>query len=158
MDPYGYGSYGDGFSVIAFLFVVIPMTIFAIAWYVIVALGLQQIFKKYNYPRPWAAWIPIYNSWVLLEVGKQPAWYSLAPLLAFIPFVGWLGGILYLIVYIFATINVNKAFGKEPGGWTVFAVLLSGIWMLVLGFGKSQPNPALANGPYFPPTQTGNAI
>lgn len=94
--------------------------------YVVTALGFQGIFKKAGQPA-WKAWVPILQSWTFAEVGGKEGWWC------FIPFAGW----------IMPAMNINKAFGKDNGGWLAYAILLPQIWMLHLGFGKDQYNERL---------------
>lgn len=97
-----------------------------IAAYVITSLGYQGIFKKAGQPA-WKAWVPILQAWTFAEVGGKEGWWC------FIPVAGFL----------LPAININKAFGKDGGGWIAYAFLLPQIWMLHLGFGGDQYNERL---------------
>lgn len=152
MDYYD-GSDVSGASLAVILFVSLIYLVVAAAVYVLFALGFSKMLKKYNHPQPWAAWVPVYNIWVMLDVGRQPAWYALFVIGTIIPWIGGLFGIVVIIVEIFAIININKAFRKPVGGYTVLGALLSPVWALMLGYGKDQPDLALSNGPFFPPAQ-----
>ena len=58
--------------------------ILVIAAVVVYFVGLSKLFKKAGKPG-WAAIVPIYNSWVLFEIGGQKGAYIFFSL---IPFVG----------------------------------------------------------------------
>lgn len=150
--PYGDNSL-TGADMAVLISFMLGYVVVALVIYVLFALGLSRILKKYNHPQPWAAWVPVYNVWVLLELGRQPGWYALLAIAGAIPVIGPLAAVLVVVVEIFAFININKAFGKSLGGYTVLAALLTPVWALMLGFGKDQPVLARSNGPYFPPAK-----
>ncbi len=103
------------------------MLYLAIVWaYCIpMIIGMWQMFKKAGY-EGWKSLIPIYNNYIMLKIVRRPAWWLI---LYLIPFVN-------IIVMIIVSINLSKAFGKDP----VFAVgliLLPPVFYCILGFDKS---------------------
>lgn len=116
----------------------------------------MAIFQKAKHPKPWAALVPVYNSWVLFEIGKQKGWFILvligAGFLNAIPVIGpliyMIATISYLVAIGFAYVNINKAFGKDPVSWTILAFLLPVIWLAILAWGKDKYDHELANGPF----------
>lgn len=92
-----------------------------------------KIFTKVG-EKGWKSLIPIYNTVILFKIA------GLSPLLIFvyfasvIPFVGWIA-VLGLTIYLMN--NLAKAFGKDSA-FTVGLVLLNTIFMMILGFGKSE--------------------
>ena len=85
--------------------------------------GLWKVFTKAGQPG-WAAIIPIYNIYVILKIAGRPGWWLL---LFLIPIVN-------LVIFIIASIDVAKAFGKGVGyGLGLF--LLGFIFYPMLGFG-----------------------
>ena len=96
-----------------------------------------KIFSKAGKPG-WAAIIPIYNLVVWLEIVGRPTWWIAAIILC--PPVGLVMGIILLV-------DLGKSFGKD-GAFTVGMILLSPIFMLILGFGSAeyQGPAALAGG------------
>ena len=109
-----------------FLFFVFTFVLIA---YVIGAWLLGRIFKKAGEPQ-WIAWVPIYNSWKLLELGGQQGFWAV---LALIPFVNIIAAIfLYIAMY-----HVGKKLGKED--WFVlFAIFLPIVWLVWLAFDDSK--------------------
>ncbi len=100
--------------------------IFAIAWYVIVAIALWRVFSKAGYPGILAI-IPIVNLFVLVKVAGYSAWMGL---LYLIPIVNF-------IFSIFVAIRLGDRFGKG-GGFSFFLLwLLAPIGYLILGFGAA---------------------
>lgn len=104
--------------------VVFPLIMLVFA--LIALVGCWKLFTKAGKPG-WAAIIPIYNSFVLMQIIKKPWWWLL---LLFIPFVS-------LIITLVISIELAKAFGKS----TIFGVIL--LWLfpigiLILGFDKSK--------------------
>ncbi len=108
-----------------FLFLVL----FAIAAYAVGAYLLGRVFKKAGVPQ-WAAWVPVYNSWKLLEMGGQQGFWAV---LALIPFVNIISAIfIYISMY-----EIGKKLGKE--GWFVLlAIFIPVVWMIWLGFDDSK--------------------
>lgn len=88
--------------------------------------GMWKTFEKAGKPG-WAALIPIYNIYIMIEiVGKPSIWL----LWCLIPCVN--------IVFSIWLINlVSKSFGKEEG-FTVGLVLLGFIFWPILGFGSAK--------------------
>lgn len=76
--------------------------------------GLWKTFEKAGHPG-WAAIIPIYNAYIMLQIAKRPAWWLI---LFIIPFVG-------IIVAIIMSLDIARKFGKSA---------LFGIGLAFLGF------------------------
>jgi len=95
-------------------------------WLVVVVIeiiGLWKIFTKAGKPG-WAALIPIYNAFVLLDIVGKPGWWFL---LMLIPCVN--------IVIVIIVINaLSKSFG-QGAGFTVGLIFLGFIFYPLLGFG-----------------------
>ena len=90
----------------------------------------MKIFKKAGRKDAWAAWIPIYNTYVLFEIAGRPGWWVF---LAFIPFFG---GLVLFVLSIIAYIDLAKSFGKS-GGFAVLLLLLPIIGYPMLAFGDA---------------------
>ncbi len=97
-----------------------------IAFAVVMIVAMWKLFAKADKPG-WAALIPFYNIWVLLEIVGRPGWWLL---LMLIPGVN-------LIISIIVMVDLAKAFGKETG-FAIGLILLPFIFMLILAFGKAQ--------------------
>lgn len=108
---------GNGAGSIVFLIVFLILAVASIA-------GMWKTFTKADRPG-WAAIIPIYNLYVMLEIGDNEWWWLLV--IMFVPIVN-----LYGLYRMFS--GVSKAFGQGFG----FAL---GLWLLgfvffpLLGFG-----------------------
>jgi hypothetical protein len=98
-DPYTYHSTTTLSSSDAagiFLAMMGFVAIVVIISYVVYAIFLGMIFKKAGI-ESWKAWVPVYNTWLLLEMGEQPGWWSI---LAFIPFVNIVAAVfMYIAMY-----------------------------------------------------------
>ena len=93
---------------------------------VLMIIALWKIFVKAGKPG-WAAIIPIYNFIVLLEIVGKPTWWII---LYLIPIVN--------IIFLIWTINLlSLSFGKDVG-FTIGMLLLSFIFIPVLGFGNAE--------------------
>lgn len=85
-----------------------------------------KVFSKADQPG-WAAFIPIYNIVVMLQIVGRPTWWVL---LCLIPFVN-------SIVFIILFLDLAKSYGKD----TMFAlglILLTPIFLPILAFGSAQ--------------------
>ncbi|MBW4060984.1 hypothetical protein HJC99_00175 [Candidatus Saccharibacteria bacterium] len=99
---------------------------------IIAIVGLWKIFTKAGNPG-WAAIIPIYNTYILLEIVGRPAWSLL--ILLFIPFVN-------LVLFIILALDLAKSFGKSAVFGVFGLIIFPYIGSLILGFG-----PAIYQGP-----------
>ncbi|TFD32233.1 DUF5684 domain-containing protein [Cryobacterium cryoconiti] len=107
----------------------------SIAVYVVTALGLSRMFGKADL-EGWRAWVPVLNTITFLQLGGYPALWVIALL---IPGVNIVGAVILCL----ALNNINRGFGRS-GGFTVLGILVSPVWVLILGFGKDTWNPAAA--------------
>lgn len=105
------------------------LLIFAIICYAVGAFLLGRVFKKAGVPQ-WIAWVPIYNTWKLLEMGNQQGFWSV---LALLPFVNIVSAVfVYIAMY-----HIGKKLGKED--WFVLlAIFVPVVWLVWLGFDDSK--------------------
>ncbi|MGO9560697.1 MAG: DUF5684 domain-containing protein [Acidimicrobiales bacterium] len=119
--------------------------LFEIALYVIVSIGAYGFFKKAGQPG-WAAFVPIYNAYIVLKIIGRPGWWLLLFFLGVIPFFG------SLAVLVLAAIICNdlaKSFGKGTG-FAVGLFFLGFIFSYILSYGSAQYlGPAAAGGGTF---------
>jgi hypothetical protein len=97
-----------------------------IAVIVVMIVAMWKVFTKAGKPG-WASLIPLYNTYVMLQVVGRPWWWLL---LMFIPFVN-------IVIAIIVTNDLAKSFGKGVG-WTVGLLLLPFIFMPMLAFGNAK--------------------
>ncbi len=93
---------------------------------VIQIIAMWKIFEKAGQPG-WAALIPIYNTYVMLEIVGREWWWLLLLLVPLLNFV-------VVVVVLF---DLAKSFGKD----TAFGfglLFLSPIFMPILGFGDAK--------------------
>lgn len=104
----------------------IGVMIFYLILYVFYGFCMYKIFQKAGREDAWAAFIPIYNLIVLLDIIKKPVWWIV---LFLIPFVN-----------IYASWVTNdrlaKGFGKETPLYTILLFFLGFIFIPVLAFGS----------------------
>jgi len=142
-DDYYYGS-----SVLAvYAGLIVFGLIFAIAIYVLSALFLKKIFEKAGVANPNVAWIPIYNFVLFFKLGDVSPYVYFAAiaaniLLSWIPVIGQIIGLAAAVVFVAAAYRVNLKLQKDPVPFTIFAALLSIIWLGVIAYGKEQWNTA----------------
>ena len=85
-----------------------------------------KIFSKAGQPG-WAAYVPVYNLLVLLEIVGKPWWWLL---LMLIPVVN-------IVLLIIVLNNLSRSFGKGAG-FTVGMIFLGFIFMPILAFGSAK--------------------
>ena len=85
-----------------------------------------KVYSKAGKPG-WACIIPIYNVVVLLEIVGRPTWWIV---LALFPCTA-------PIVLIIIMLDLAKSFGKD-NSFAAGLILLSPIFLLILGFGSAQ--------------------
>jgi len=127
------------------LILAIVYLVLVVGAYIISALLLGRIFKKAGLAS-WPAWVPIYNSWKLFEIGGQGGWWAI---LSFIPFVNFIAVIFMWI----AMYHIGLKLGKS-GAFVLLAIFLPLVWLIWLAVDSSTWNdkassaPSVANGPY----------
>lgn len=99
------------------MFALIPM--------IIILIAMWKIYTKAGKPG-WACIVPIYNIIVLLEIVGKPLWWIF---LFIIPIVN-------IVVSIMVYHQLSLSFGKDVG-FTVGLILLSIIFIPILGFGDA---------------------
>jgi uncharacterized protein DUF5684 len=96
--------------------------------YVITSFLLSRIFKKAGV-ESWKAWVPIYNSWILLELGGQKGYWAV---LSLIPVVN-IASVIFMFI---AMYHIGLKFGKE-GAFVLLAIFLPIVWCIWLAFDNS---------------------
>jgi hypothetical protein len=115
--------------------------VFAIAVYIISSLGAFGTYKKAgsNGEPAWAAFVPFYQFIVLLRIVGRPknwGWFLLLAVFGWVPILGIIASIAFLVIYIIVLNDLSKSFG-HTGAFTVGLVLLSVIFWWILWLGKS---------------------
>jgi len=93
---------------------------------IVLLIALWKIFTKAG-KSGWAVLIPIYNTYVLLEIVGRPWWWLLMLLIPGI-------NAIFIIILLF---DLSKAFGKGAG-FGLGLLFLSPIFILILAFGKPE--------------------
>lgn len=124
----------------------------AIIAYIIVSYLLSRIFAKAGVAG-WRAWVPIYNTWITLELGGQRGWVALlflSPLiidilpatpgaevavlgLAFLAFLASITATIFLYI---AMYKIGLHFGKDDY-FILWAIFLPIVWYAWLAFDQS---------------------
>lgn len=132
-SEYGYSTSltpAEGAAAFAIIMVIGAFALlFAAAAYIFIAICMVKIFKKAGTDNTWAAWVPFYNHWKLLEIGGQPGYWAV---LAIIPLVG----IASVVFTFIAQYNIGKSLGKG-GEFVLWAIFLPYVWFPWLAFDKS---------------------
>ena len=100
----GSGGAGGGLSLILWL-----------ATYLFSSYCFYVMFQKLSYSNAWFAWVPLLQTWAMLEVGDRSPWWIIG---LFIPFVNFVA-IFFLLS---AFINMVKKLDKNP--WFILLMLI----------------------------------
>ncbi|OQA02882.1 MAG: hypothetical protein BWY69_00789 [Planctomycetes bacterium ADurb.Bin401] len=92
--------------------------------------SLWKVFTKAGRPG-WAAIIPIYNAYILIQIVSKPVWWLI---LMFIPLVN-------LIIMFILDLELAKRFAKGTG-FAVGLFFLPFIFFPILAFSDAQYSPA----------------
>jgi hypothetical protein len=133
---YGYGSGLPLFSVLLVVYLAIIgfFLLVGVAFYVLTGFAFMKLFRKVGI-EPWAAWVPYFNVWRILELGGQAGWFSL---LGLIPY----GGIVTLVFECIAVNRVGIAF-RRTGSWVVLFIFLPFVWAWLLAADSEVYEPDL---------------
>lgn len=151
-DSYYYSSpsYSSGDASLAAGVVLVMFLIWFVVFvgvYVVTALCLMKIFKKAGVKDAWAAWVPFYNSWKLLEIGGQQGFWAV---LAIIPVVNIASAIfMYIAMY-----HIGKKLGKSDT-FVLWAIFLPVVWLIWLAVDQSTWNDANSSAPSLDPGARG---
>ena len=112
---------------------IVFMFFFMIALYVIVSIMLARIFRKAGV-EGWKAWVPVYNTWVTLELGDQKGWWAL---ILFVPIANVIATVfLYIAMY-----NIGLHLNKDEY-FVLWAIFLPLVWYAWLAYDNSTWTPA----------------
>lgn len=113
----------------AIAFLLLFSLIVIVASYIVYAWALGGIFKKAGV-ESWKAWVPVYNNWVLLELGGQPGYWAV---LAFVPIVN----IAAMVFMFIAMYHIGLKLGKD-GAFVILAIFLPLVWLIWLALDSSK--------------------
>lgn len=97
-----------------------------LVFFVVTLIGAWGIFKKANQPG-WAALIPVYNIWILLQIVGRPRWWLI---LYFVPVVGQIAWIINMW-------DLARSFERGIGH-ALGLVALPFVFTLLLGYDDMQ--------------------
>jgi signal peptidase I len=101
---------------------VLIVSLISLIFLVLPAFGSYLLFKKAGQPG-WKALIPVYNTYVMLEIAQRPRYWFL---LQFIPVVGWFISLGILVEFI-------KVYGKFKFYEHALTVFTAGLYFIYVG-------------------------
>lgn len=99
---------------------------------VLLIIGMWKIYTKAGRPG-WASIVPLYNVWVLCEIAGKPGWWMF---LLMIPLVN-------IAIWVIIAVALSEKFGHGLG-FAMGLILLPSVFYIILGFGGSRYQGALA--------------
>lgn len=133
--------------------------------YVINAIFLSKILKVAGHKKPVAAWVPVWNTVALMELGgiRKPWMWIVVILgssaLSAIPVIGFILSLALLVatvmLYIWIAKGVHAGLGMDSTGGIVLAVLLPLVWIIWMAIvagkkGRFNRGAAIDMGASFP--------
>ena len=131
-----------GIATVVILFSLLFAALIYVGW----SYCLGRIFKKAGV-ESWKAWVPVYNNWVLLELGDQQGFWAV---LALVPVVNIVSAVFMYIAYY----NIGLKLGKE-GAFVLLAIFVPVVWVIWLAFDSStwKGAPQATKQPATPPAK-----
>ncbi|MBR2766860.1 hypothetical protein IKD67_02130 [Candidatus Saccharibacteria bacterium] len=141
----------------------VAMSIFLVVWFIMMVIAWWKIFEKAG-EKGWKALIPIYDLYILYKIVGMKMWFWISLLLGVVGgiVIAAMGfdpntlnansfsgntlapAIIYVVELVISFVisvvvyaRLSKVFGHGVG-FTLGLVFLSGIFMLILGFGSSK--------------------
>ncbi|MFP4423609.1 MAG: hypothetical protein ACLFP2_00095 [Candidatus Woesearchaeota archaeon] len=113
--------------------VAIFVGLIAIGVYVYMAFAMMKTAQRLGTPNAWLAWIPIGNMVLMANMAKMHWWPVLLILIAWIPIIGWIAGLVLAVFAIIWQWKICEARNK-PGWWAILLIipLVGNIWGLVM--------------------------
>jgi hypothetical protein len=156
---YGYGNGAGTLTLVLVIYLVILGVALGLGLvvYVLMGFSFMKLFRKVGV-EPWAAWVPFFNVWRILELGGQAGWLSV---LSIVPY----GSTVTAVFESIAAYKIGVAFRKD-GSWVVLFIFLPYVWAWLLAADGVPYEPELnaqrgykppligfgsARGPYQPP-------
>ena len=97
----------------------IAFVILFLALYIYLGFAVMAIAKKTNTPKPWLAFVPVANVYLMAKAADLSGWYTTSLLLALIPFIGYFITVATL-AYIWWKIAVRIG---RPGWWGILMII-----------------------------------
>lgn len=113
------GNMGGAVGALLFLVFILALVVLLIA-------GNWKVFVKAGQPG-WACIIPIYNYYIYCKIVGRPGWWVILLLIPYLNF----------IFYIILMVDLAKSYAKGIG-FAVGLILLSPIFLCILGFGDAE--------------------
>lgn len=139
MSDIPYGSEAAGYQagneiagLLILFFYLAYFGFFFLVHYVVSGISFMEIGKKVGYKRYWFAWIPVLRVIMKLNLAGFSGWYILMGLLVFIPVIGWIG-LIGFVVYVWMKL---ASLCKKPDflGFFILIPLASFVLPLYLAF------------------------
>ncbi len=108
---------GGGAAGVDPVVLIIGLIVF-LAIYLFTAFAFMNIAKKMNVERPWLAFIPVANLYLVSKMAKMHWWPILLILPAAIPVIGSIFSFVLSVFYIIWVWKIFVHF-KKPGWWTL---------------------------------------
>ena len=106
---------------------ILILFLIALVLFILPSIGMYFMFRKAK-TAGWKALIPVYNTWVMLEIAQRPVYWVF---LQIIPVVGWFITLAILIEFV-------KTFGKFRFYQHALTVFSFGLYFIYIGLNKKD--------------------
>lgn len=97
--------------------------------YLVTSFLLGKIFGKAGISS-WKAWVPVYNTWNVLQLGGQKGYWAIVGLFPVIQIAG--------VVFLFITMHKIGGKFNKPKWFTLLAIFAPIVWMIWLAYDTSK--------------------
>lgn len=114
--------------------------VLVIAMYMLSSVGLYMLATNQKINRPWIAWVPIANMYILGSLIKNlkidsyeipkielvlPIGFLLTILFSCFPLIGWIVNIAYLVLYLLSVFKLYKMYRPNQAVvWLILSIIL----------------------------------
>jgi signal peptidase I len=106
---------------------ILSLILIGLLFIMLPCIGLAGMFRKAGIA-PWKAFIPVYNTYVMMDAAKRPTWWCL---IQFVPIVGWFVTMAICIEFV-------KPFGKFKFYQHAMAALVPVLYFIYIGYNKKD--------------------
>lgn len=122
MTDFAAGGLGAGMMAVFAAFILF-FILLGIAVYIYMAFAFMAIARKVKYPNPAIAWVPLVGPALITSKTAKMSWLPILLIIGFfIPFIGWICGIAFMVFWTIWLWRTFEALGR-PGWWAVLCLI-----------------------------------
>jgi len=107
------------------------LLIIGIAIYIYTSWAYMSLARRTKTEPAWLAWIPIANYYLISKTAKMHWWPMLLLIGNFIPFIGFITGIVFFVFVVVWNWKIMERVGRP--GWWALTIFIFPIFLVLLG-------------------------